>query len=290
MKNYRSRAALALRLRAWIRVPRQSLAAQRHGAPASRPERSIRVPALILCLTLAGCATVSGRGDREVDDPLEKLNRAVFDTNTALDDRFIKPLAEAYRAIAPPFVRDRIRSVIDNLAEPRIFVNDLLQWRANAAGITSARFFINTIIGLGGMFDLATTQGFPKQMGDFGQTLYTWGVDDGPYVVLLFFGPSNIRDAFGLGVDLFTTPPALVISGHAATTTQFAVGTADGIDLRSRNIETLDEIKASAIDYYAHMKSIARQHRQAQLREAGGRKNEPQELIDPESPAAEPRQ
>lgn len=256
---------------------------------ASIIERSIRVSVLILCVTLAGCATISDRGNRESDDPFEKLNRAVFDTNTALDDRFIKPIAETYREVVPQFVRDRFRSVIDNLAEPRIFVNDLLQGRPEAAGITSARFFINTIVGLAGLFDLATAQGFPKQTGDFGQTLYTWGAEDGPYVVLLFFGPSNVRDAFGLGVDLFTTPPALVVHGHAATTTNFAVGTVDGIDLRSRNIETLDEIKASAIDYYAHMKSIARQYRQAQLREASGRKAEPQELVDPESPVEEPQ-
>jgi phospholipid-binding lipoprotein MlaA len=251
-------------------------------------ESSIRVSTLILCVTLAGCATISDRGNPQSDDPLEKLNRAVFDTNTELDDHFIRPLAESYRAIVPPFVRDRIRSVIDNLAEPRIFVNDLLQRRGNAAGITSARFFINTIVGLGGLFDLATAQGFPKQTGDFGQTLYTLGVDDGPYVVLLFFGPSNVRDAFGLGVDLFTTPPALVLHGHSASTTNFVVGTVDGIDLRSRNIETLDEIKASAIDYYAHLRSISRQYRQAQLHEAGGEKTDPQELIDPGSPAEEP--
>jgi phospholipid-binding lipoprotein MlaA len=232
---------------------------------------------------------MSDRGDRSSDDPMEKFNRAVFDTNTALDDRFIKPLAEAYRTIVPQFVRDRFRSVIDNLAELRILANDLLQGRANAAGITSARFFINTIVGLGGMFDLATGQGFAKQTGDFGQTLYTWGVEDGPYVVLLFFGPSNVRDAFGLGVDLFTTPPALIVHGNGATTTNFAVGAVDGIDLRSRNIETLDEIKASAIDYYAHMRSISRQYRQAQLREAGGPKNEPEELIDPALPSEEPR-
>jgi phospholipid-binding lipoprotein MlaA len=289
MRIYRSRAAFALRPRALTGAPKRSLSRKRHCMKACSLGSSIRVSALILCVALAGCATISDRGNRESDDPMEKLNRAVFDANTVLDDGFIKPLAETYRAIVPQFVRDRFRSVIDNLAEPRIFVNDLLQRRAAAAGITSARFFINTIVGLAGMFDLATQQGFAKQTGDFGQTLYTWGVEDGPYVVLLFFGPSNVRDAFGLGVDLFTTPPALVVSGHAAATTNFAVGTVDGIDLRSRNIETLDEIKASAIDYYAHMKSISRQYRQAQLREAGGQKNEPQELTDPGSSAEEPQ-
>jgi phospholipid-binding lipoprotein MlaA len=223
------------------------------------------------------------------DDPLEPVNRVVLDTNTALDNAVIKPMAESYRQNVPPFVRDRIRSAIDNLAEPRIFVNDLLQRRADAAGITFTRFFLNTTIGVAGMFDPATQRGFPKQSGDFGQTLYTWGVADGPYLVLLFFGPSNLRDTIGLGVDLFTTPPALLVTGHAGVVTGLAIGTVDGIDLRSRNIETLDEIIASALDYYSHLKSITRQRRQAQLREAHGLEAEPQELIDPGTSATEPQ-
>jgi phospholipid-binding lipoprotein MlaA len=244
---------------------------------------------LALCGALSGCASAPA-GEPPPDDPLEPLNRAVFNANTALDEAVIRPLAEAYRNVVPPFARDRIRAVIDNLAEPRIFANDVLQRRADAAGITLARFSINTVAGLGGMFDVATGHGFAKQSGDFGQTLYTWGVADGPYLVLLFFGPSNFRDAVGLGVDLFTTPPALVVTGHTGTVLNFAVGTIDGMDLRSRNIETLDEIKASALDYYSHLKSITRQLRQAQLREASGAKEEPQELIDPGAPTPQPPQ
>ena len=209
----------------------------------------------------------------------------MFDVNEKLDSAIIRPIADAYRNTVPEFVRDRIRSAIDNLAEPRIFVNDVLQGRFNAAGFTFARFVMNSIAGIGGMFDIATKQGLPRQTGDFGETLYVWGVEDGPYVVLLFFGPSNIRDAFGLGVDLFTTPPALVVSGHAGTVTNFVVGTVDGVDLRARNIETLDEIKASALDPYVHLKSVTRQHRNAQLRAAKGLAEEPQELTDPEAPA-----
>ena len=242
---------------------------------------------LAACVAFAGCATVPSGDRREPDDPLEPLNRAVFDTNTALDTAIFGPVAEAYRALVPEFSRDRIRSFIDNLAEPRIFANELLQGRADAAGITFIRFVVNTTAGLGGLFDVAAKEGWTKQSGDFGQTLSVWGVDDGPYLVLLFFGPSNVRDAFGLGVDLFTTPPALVVTGHAGVVAGFAVGTVDGVDLRARNIETLDEIKASALDYYAHLKSVTRQHRESQLREARGLKEEPQELIDPGAPASD---
>jgi len=242
------------------------------------------VTTLLIGAALAGCASVPSRGDSTVADPLEPMNRVVFDVNMAVDSALIKPLAEAYRTILPQFVRDRIRNAIDNLAEPRIFANDVLQRRMQAAGITLARFVINTTAGLAGFFDRATEQGYAKQSGDFGQTLYVWGVDDGPYLVLLFFGPSNFRDAIGLGVDLYTTPPAHWVGGHAGTVTNVVVGTADGIDLRSRNIETLDEIKASALDFYAHLRSIARQHREATLREGRGLVEEPQELIDPGAP------
>jgi phospholipid-binding lipoprotein MlaA len=179
--------------------------------------------------------------------------------------------------------------VIDNLAEPRIFVNDLLQRRGDAAAITFNRFFLNTTLGVAGLFDPAAERGLPKQSGDFGQTLYSWGVDDGPYLVLLFFGPSNLRDTVGLGVDLFTTPPGVFVSGDAGVVIGLTVGTVDGMDLRSRNIESLDEIIASSLDYYAHLKSIAQQRREAQLRESRGLPEEPQELIDPGTSGGQPQ-
>jgi phospholipid-binding lipoprotein MlaA len=244
--------------------------------------------AAALCATLTGCATTSPERISP-DDPLEPLNRTVFDVNTELDDAVIKPVAEGYRKTVPQFLRDRIRSFFDNLTEPRILANDLLQGRGDAAGITFNRFFLNTTLGVGGLFDPATERGLPKQTGDFGQTLYAWGVDSGPYLVLPFFGPSNVRDAFGLGVDLFTTPPGVFVSGHAGLVTGFAVGTIDGMDLRSRNIESLDEIKASALDYYTHLKSIAQQRRDAELRDVRGGAKEPPELLDPGMPSGEPK-
>src|SRR5262249_24968045 len=125
---------------------------------------------LIVCVALAGCATMPPESASS-DDPLEPLNRAVFNINTALDEAVIKPVAQAYRDIVPEPVRDRIRSAIDNLAEPRILVNDLLQGRPDAAAITFNRFFLNTTIGIAGLFDPATERGLPKQSGDFGQTL-----------------------------------------------------------------------------------------------------------------------
>lgn len=241
----------------------------------------------LCCALLGGCATTAGER-ASPDDPFEPMNRTILDVNMALDSAVIRPAAEFYRDLVPPFIRDRIRLIIDNLAEPRIFANDVLQGRLDAAGITLNRFLLNSTVGLAGMFDVAKDHDLPKQSGDFGETLYAWGFDEGPYLMLLFFGPSNLRDTIGLGVDLFTTPPGVFLSGNSGFWIGVTVGTVDAMDLRSRNIETLDQIVASSLDYYAHLKSIMQQHRRAVLREVREPAQEPAELIDPAAPGGEP--
>ena len=239
----------------------------------------------LLCAALAGCASMSEPRDRENNDPLEPMNRVVFNANDAIDTAVLKPIAEGYREVIPQFIRDRIRAFIANLQEPRIFVNNLLQLRINDAGFTFARFYVNSTLGIAGFFDVASDHGLPRQTGDFGQTLAIWGADSGPYLVLPLFGPSNFRDAFGFAVDLYTTPPAHLIAGTTGTWITVGTYVVSGIDLRSRNIETLDQIKANALDYYAQFRSIARQYRDGQLRAARGLAEEPQELVDPGAPA-----
>ena len=240
---------------------------------------------LVACTALVGCSSMSGTRDRENNDPLEPMNRVVFNANDTIDASIIRPIAEGYRAVVPQFVRNRIRAFIDNLQEPRIFVNNLLQLRINDAAITFARFSFNSTFGLAGVFDVASGNGLPRQTGDFGETLYMWGVDSGPYLVLPLLGPSNIRDAFGLAVDLYTTPPAHLFEGSAGVWINVGVYAVSGFDLRSRNIETLDHIKANSLDYYAQFRSIARQYREGQLRATRGLAEEPQDLIDPGAPA-----
>jgi phospholipid-binding lipoprotein MlaA len=240
---------------------------------------------LLLVVALAGCAMTAESPKPGSDDPLEASNRAVFNMNSAIDDGLIKPLAEAYRAALPQWLRDRIRAFIDNLAEPRIWVNDILQGRINDSGITFGRFVINTTMGLGGLFDVAGEHGLPRQTGDFGETLAVWGFDSGPYLVLPLFGPSNVRDAFGLGVDLYTTPPAHLIDYPTGIYVNVGLYTLSGFDLRSRNIDTLDQIKSGALDYYAQLRSITRQYREGQIRAARGLADAPEELIDPGAPS-----
>ena len=241
-----------------------------------------RMAALMMALMLQACATVSGTGrdDEAQNDPIEPFNRRVFAFNLALDRAIIKPVAEGYRSALPEGVRDRVRAVIDNLHEPLIFANDLLQGRCTAADISARRFLINSTWGLAGLFDRAKTLGLVKQSGDFGQTLYAWGWQDGAYLVLPFFGPSNFRDALGLGVDMYASPIGHIGSRSTRRELGFTIGIIDGIDLRSRNIEALDTLEESSLDFYSYLRSVSRQNRRATLREAKAGLAE-EELADP---------
>ncbi|MBL8540556.1 MAG: VacJ family lipoprotein [Betaproteobacteria bacterium] len=257
-----------------------------HRASNRSASRCLRHKAAALaCIALAGCSTVGGTRDDGNDDPLEPMNRVVFNANDVVDTNVIRPLADGYRRIVPEAVRDAIRACLDNLQEPRIFVNNVLQFRLDAAAVTLARFSFNSTFGLAGLIDVASPNGLARQTGDFGQTLYRWGVGSGPYLVLPFFGPSNFRDAFGFGMDIVAMPPALLLDDGTGIWINAGVYVLSGFDLRSRNIEQLDQIKANSLDYYAQFRSIARQYREAQLRAARGLADEPEELLDPEAPA-----
>src|SRR5271154_3197987 len=132
-----------------------------------------------------------------------------------------------------------MRNFLDNLNEPVIFVNDSLQGEFKRADTTFARFLFNTTFGVGGLWDLASSQiGLEKQSGDFGQTLYSWGVPNGPYLVLPILGPSNPRDAIGIAVDSYLDPFHYVAANNGSRNAGLYRWVATGIDERSRNIES----------------------------------------------------
>ena len=221
---------------------------------------------------VAGCATPpsdpAARAEFErTNDPLEPMNRTIFDVNLFLDHWLIKPVAQGYRNVVPEFARDSIRNFLRNLGEPVIFANDMMQGEFKSANDSAARFIINSTFGLGGLIDFAAKTGIERQTGDFGQTLYRWGSPEGPYLVLPIFGPSNPRDAIGMGIDGLMDPFQYLAGAYGAanssTISRFA---ATGVDLRSRNIETLDDLQRNAIDFYAEMRSLYRQHRADELR------------------------
>ncbi|MDR3449481.1 MAG: VacJ family lipoprotein [Alphaproteobacteria bacterium] len=205
---------------------------------------------------------------KAVDDPLEPMNRTIFDVNDFLDRLLIRPLTELYRFAVPDYVRDRVANIVSNMGEPVIFANNMLQGEASRGGITAERFLINTTLGVGGTFEVADSFGVYKQMGDFGQTLSVWGINGGPYLVLPLFGPSNFRDAIGLGVDMVMSPWQYIAAiggqgdANRVTYSEFA---ADGLTRREQSLDDLDALRSGSLDFYAQMRSVYRQYRDQQL-------------------------
>jgi phospholipid-binding lipoprotein MlaA len=234
-------------------------------------QRVAGVVLLTATLALGACATAptepAARAEFEkTNDPLEPMNREIFDFNLFIDRIALKPIAQGYVFIVPEGGRDSIRHFLDNLGEPIVFANNLLQGEFKRAHDTLARFLMNSTFGVGGIVDLATRAGLEKQSGDFGQTLYSWGVDDGPYLVLPILGPSNPRDAVGYGVDAYADPWGHLASNYHRWYLSLVRGAVDGIDMRARNLDTFDELQRNAIDFYAELRSLFRQHRAVELR------------------------
>lgn len=227
----------------------------------------------IALLGLSACSSLPQSKSEQAEakalnDPIEPVNRAIFDVNDFLDRLLVRPLAELYRVTVPPPLRDRVASVLKNMAEPVIMANNLMQGEVKRAGVTLTRFFINTTLGGAGMFEVASDYGYQRQTGDFGQTLHVWGLGEGPYIVLPLFGPSNVRDAIGLGVDTVMSPWKYAVSfGDTRIEDTFTIAdtAASGLTRREANIEGYDALREGSLDFYAQMRSVYRQYRAKQL-------------------------
>lgn len=201
-------------------------------------------------------------------DPFETVNRFVFAINETLDIFILRPAAETYRFLVPDLVRDSIRNALRNLKTPVLFLNHLWQGKEEQATDTLVRFGINTTIGLGGLIDVAEMWGYEYHAEDFGQTMGVYGVEPGPYLVLPLFGPSSLRDAFGRGVDSLLDPMSYILQGAGVEQDQeILLGRAamDGLDTRARNIENLDQLKRDSVDFYARVRSLYLQFREAEI-------------------------
>jgi len=209
---------------------------------------------------------MSAAGAEDFNDPLEDTNRQIFAFNQAVDRNVLVPVAQAYRTVLPEPARQSVHDFFQNLNGPIIFANDTLQGQFGLAGNTLARFAVNSTIGIGGLVDVATRAGIPYHSNDFGVTLATWGIADGPYVVIPVLGPSNPRDIAGQVGDGFADPWNIIASEHHRLWAPIVRGLASGIDERSRNIESLADIERTSLDYYATIRSLYRQRRQAQIR------------------------
>lgn len=200
-----------------------------------------------------------GYEEEETNDFFETPNRFMFAANETVDVVLIRPAAAGYRFLVPDMAQDSVRSFARNLRTPVILANDLMQGDLDRAETTLARFMINTTAGVGGLFDPATDSGYPYHVEDFGQTLGTHGFGEGTYLVLPILGPSSVRDGVGLVADSLMDPLTYLVSREV----RFARFAVEGIDLRARNIENLDELKRDSVDFYARIRSLYRQRRDA---------------------------
>jgi len=195
------------------------------------------------------------------DDPLEGMNIVFFYVNGTLDFLLFEPLAKVYRFVMPEPLKEPIRRAFTNLSLPVVFANDLFQLEFENAGTTAGRFFINSTIGLAGLFDPAEEFGLAAHDADFGQTLYTYGVGEGFYLVLPFFGPTTVRDAVGLGVDSFIDPRGYLIG----TFERLGLALGEGIVRREDLIDPVDFLVEYADDPYTAVRAWTYQQRMREL-------------------------
>ncbi|MCP5362196.1 MAG: VacJ family lipoprotein [Hyphomicrobiales bacterium] len=199
---------------------------------------------------------VRANGYHPIPDPLEGLNRKVFEFNETMDETFLSPVARTYRNAVPEWGRYRVGNVLSNLGEPVNFVNSILQGDVESIFTSFWRFTLNTTLGLGGLFDQASSWGLKEKRRDFDQTLANYGVGTGPYLVLPFFGPSTARGTVGRLGDVFADA-----STYASWPVAAGYRTTDIIHTRSEYLDLVDDIRRDSFDPYATFKSAYTQRR-----------------------------
>jgi phospholipid-binding lipoprotein MlaA len=241
--------------------------------------RVLRALALGFCgLALTACASVPPTPEMIANnDPYEAINRQTLQFNGKLDRYFVIPTVAIYFVLVPERGRRSVHRFLENLTLPTTFVNDILQGELKRSGQTAGRFLVNSIAGFGGFLDPASRMKIPNHWEDFGQTLATWGVGEGPFLMLPFLGPSNPRDAFGIGADVALDPTNYIhYKQHLwwfAGQKYFTI-----LDLRAQTYSTVQGIQRSSVDYYASLRSLYRQLRDNQIR--NGRAIKAEELPD----------
>jgi phospholipid-binding lipoprotein MlaA len=235
---------------------------------------AVRLCSLGSFILLAACAQepsdkpLSDRtaAAEESNDPAESVNRAIFAGNEFLDRNLMKPTAQAYLDYVPSPAQHAIHNFVTNLREPEVLMNDMLQGNARRASVTTQRFLIDTTIGVGGLFDVASGWDLPAHAADFGQTFGVWGIGPGPSVQLPLFGPSNVRDAVGKVASVLADP---LSQADSSVATDITIGgaVAGAIDARAEILPSTDTLEQTSLDYYAALRSLEAQHRAALVEE-----------------------
>ena len=213
---------------------------------------------VLLGAALTGCATGPNANPK---DPLEPFNRGVSGFNDAVDEALLKPVATVYRDVAPDPVRTGVSNFFGNLRDVWSAVNAALQLRPREATENALRFGVNTVFGLAGVLDIASEMGIERTRLDFGQTLGRWGVPAGPYLVLPIFGPSSVRDAAGLGVEVRGDLAANL--DHIPTRNSLIA--LPLVDARANLLRATSMLEGAALDKYSFTRDFYLQRRQNQI-------------------------
>jgi phospholipid-binding lipoprotein MlaA len=230
---------------------------------------------LIACAVFAGCAAPAGRKP-DPRDPLERVNRATFAFNEALDRTIAKPAARAYTRAVPRVARKGVGNFFSNLEMPGVALNDLLQGKLRPAAHDLGRFLLNSTLGLAGLFDPATPAGLDRNDEDFGQTLGKWGVPVGAYLMLPVLGPSSVRDGIGGLADEYSDPSTYLEEGAA----RWGLEALKQLDRRARLLEG-EAVLERAYDRYTLIRTAYLQRREYLVSD-GEVPEQDDEFLDPE--------
>jgi len=220
----------------------------------------------ILLVVLAGAVGACTTPDAPVDvfDPYEKTNRRIHNFNVGLDRALVRPTSTAYGVVVPRPVRTGVSNFANNIDTPRFVLNDIAQGNIVDAGHNFMRFMINTTLGIGGIFDPATSFGLETRRTGFGETLHVWGAQEGAYIELPVFGPSNERDAIGTVVDFISNP----ISATIDASDEWIPPTANVMDRvgdRYEFADTIDSLFYESEDSYISARIVYIQNRRFEL-------------------------
>jgi len=219
--------------------------------------RQLGILVLVSSALFAGCATTNTYYD-DPRDPLERYNRFMYEVNDTLDRAIIKPLAQGYKAVLPTPVDRGITNVFNNLVDLTSVLNNILQFKFEHAAAGLGRVMVNSTFGILGLIDIASMNDMPRYEEDFGQTLGSWGISPGPYIVLPLLGASDIRDTFGLVVDWYVDPVRQVNPSKP----RWALAGLRGLDQRADLLSASKIMEEAALDKYEFHRDAYIQKRQ----------------------------
>lgn len=213
-------------------------------------------PVLLLAVLLTGCATTETIDGEINPDPYEETNRSFYKFNDALDRHIMTPVAESYAKTLPEGVRGSVTNFFDNLEYLNVILNSFLQGKLGQGISDVTRFMINSTIGIGGLFDVATQMGLEEHEEDLGQTLATWGVNQGAYVHLPFLGPYTARNSPDVAGSYFSNPLTYI-----STIYLFPVTLLNMVNNRANLLEASEFVNEASIDPYSFTREAYLQQR-----------------------------